>query len=110
MRDHMVGYNSGPIAVTVADLNNDIRLDLVITNSNKDNIMVLFGYGDGTFPFLLCASENISHLSSVAVGDFNNDDRLDISIGNFIKFSVDIFLDTVMILFKIKRFFRWSLF
>lgn len=40
---------TGPIAITVADFNNDGRPDLAIVNQTSNNVMVLEGNGDGTF-------------------------------------------------------------
>ena len=40
---------TGPIAITVADFNNDGRPDLAILNQTSNNVTVLEGNGDGTF-------------------------------------------------------------
>jgi len=40
---------TGPIAITVADFNNDGRPDLAIVNQTSNNVTVLEGNGDGTF-------------------------------------------------------------
>jgi hypothetical protein len=79
---YQTGYGSGPAGVAVGDFNNDSRPDIAVANAWANNVGVLLGNGDGTFPFLLCNYEIDSHPSSVAVGDFNNDSRLDIAFAN----------------------------
>ncbi|PON15574.1 hypothetical protein C2W62_23105 [Candidatus Entotheonella serta] len=70
-----------PRAVTVADVNNDGNLDILTANSSPvNNITILIGQGDGTFPFLrlkqdLQAGEEPIDL---AVGDLNDDGFLDL--------------------------------
>jgi hypothetical protein len=41
--------NSHPHSITTVDLNNDDRLDLVVANSNTNNIGIFIGYGKDTF-------------------------------------------------------------
>lgn len=43
------GSNPGPIAVTVADVNGDGRLDLIVANHNEDSVSVLLNQGGGSF-------------------------------------------------------------
>jgi len=40
---------NGPTDVTLADVNNDSRLDLVVTNGLDDQVYITLGDGDGTF-------------------------------------------------------------
>ncbi|CAF3165707.1 unnamed protein product [Rotaria sp. Silwood2] len=80
---YSTGVGSAPYSVSVADFNNDNQSDIVVTNSETDNIVILFGYGNGTFaigPTYLTGAR--SRPCAVAVGDFNNDNILDIAIAN----------------------------
>ncbi|CAF3996235.1 unnamed protein product [Adineta steineri] len=51
--DSMITYsteiNSAAYCVAVAYLNNDSFIDIVVTNSKTNNIMIFFGLGDGNF-------------------------------------------------------------
>ena len=46
---YSTGTDSLTCGVAVGDLNNDGRMDIVVTNSYNDNIGVLLGYGNGSF-------------------------------------------------------------
>ncbi|CAF4155908.1 unnamed protein product, partial [Rotaria sordida] len=83
MRTYSTEVGFAPYSVSVADFNNDNRLDIVVTYSKTDNIAILLGDGNGTFvvgaTYLTGAR---SRPSTVAVGDFNNDNIPDIAIVN----------------------------
>jgi len=76
-----VAYSAGtgPVAVTVGDLNNDGRADLAIANGGDATVSVLLGNGDGTFQSAVPYSVGNSP-SAVATGDFNNDGNLDLAV------------------------------
>ena len=85
IQTYSTGVRSRPISVTVADLNQDNQLDIIVANYDANNIGVLLGLGNGTFE-----NQNtfpIDHYSSpywIITGDFNNDNQLDIAtaLGN----------------------------
>jgi hypothetical protein len=87
------GSNSSPWSITIGDLNNDSRLDIVVANYLSDNISIFLGYDNGTFSSVTTYSTGSNSLPcSVAVGDFNNDNRLDIVVANTGTDTIGIFL------------------
>ena len=75
------GQGSYPTAVAVGDFNNDNVSDVVVANSNTDNVGIFINLGNGTFQDQIKVStENRSRPYPVAVGDVNNDDQLDIVV------------------------------
>lgn len=67
-----------PVALTVADLNHDGRLDIATAN-NSVGATVLLGNGDGSFqPYKLLGSSK--QPTWIAAGDFNNDGNLDLAV------------------------------
>ncbi|CAF3309388.1 unnamed protein product [Rotaria socialis] len=75
--------DSSSFSITVADFNNDTRLDIVVANSASGNISIFLGYGNGSFANQTTYStERDSYPYFVAVVDFNNDTTLDIVVVN----------------------------
>jgi len=78
-----LGVAITPDAVAIADVNGDGKADLVSSNSQSQDITVLFGNGDGTFtvPTLGYAFGGKSMLAASAlVADFNGDSYPDILV------------------------------
>jgi hypothetical protein len=86
-------WASGLPAVTVADFNNDGKLDLAfaymafpVPNDSSQSIgsYVLLGNGDGTFPPLITLPGGSifaaawTQVTALSVGDFNHDGKLDL--------------------------------
>jgi hypothetical protein len=69
--------NAFPSFLAAGDFNRDGKLDLVVANSNKGDVEILIGNGDGTFHFGSTVSVGTSP-STVSVGDFNRDGKLDL--------------------------------
>ena len=69
----------GPVAVALADLNGDKKLDLLAVNRTDKTLMVLLGNGDGTFgkaqSYTLAGSPR-----ALFVSDFNGDGNPDLAI------------------------------
>jgi hypothetical protein len=87
------GQDSTPYAVTVADFNNDGRLDIGVANYGTNNVGVLFGYGNGMFRAQVTFSSGFpSNPAWISVGDFNGDNQFDIATANFNAASVSILL------------------
>ncbi|CAF3292166.1 unnamed protein product, partial [Rotaria socialis] len=77
------GTFSGPSDIDIADLNNDNRLDIVVSNYRTDNVAILFGYGNGSFyNRVFYSTGNYSQPNTVIICDFNNDKILDIAVAN----------------------------
>ncbi|CAF4483257.1 unnamed protein product, partial [Rotaria sp. Silwood2] len=95
LQSYSTGQSSEPSAVAIADLNKDNQLDIVVTNSGTDNLLVFLGLGNGTFSnSRLYSLHYESHPASVAIGDFNNDTWLDIVVANYGSGYADVLLQT----------------
>lgn len=80
---YSMGNGSKPCSVTVADLNNDSRKDIIVANNGASTVGILLGSANATFRSLMTYSTGTnSHPCAVAVYDFNNDNRLDIAVVN----------------------------
>ena len=84
-----------PSAVTVADLNQDGRLDLVAAASTTNNLHVARGRGNGTFGAftLVPLSPGATNPQGVTTGDFNGDGRVDLVSVNQNTNNVSLLLD-----------------
>src|SRR6266496_295770 len=69
------------VDVVVADFNRDGRLDLALANSNKDEVEVSLGNGDGTFGSpLITATPGSGQPTHIVAGDFNGDAIPDVAV------------------------------
>jgi hypothetical protein len=78
-----------PVAVTVADVNGDGKLDLIVANEDGDSASVLLGNGDGTFQGAVNVDVGTSP-ESVVAADFNGDGKLDMATSNNFDNSVSV--------------------
>jgi hypothetical protein len=85
---NQVTYSTGEISypqfVTVGDVDNDSRLDIITANTPRSTFGFLSGYGDGTFAnhrdkWTGAGSEPVS----VIAADFDSDGRMDVAVANF---------------------------
>ncbi len=77
------GALSLPTSVAVGDFNNDSELDIAVANSASENVVILYGYGNGSYASPETYSTGSGSIpQSVTVGDFNNDKRLDIAVAD----------------------------
>ncbi len=82
-QDH-VDYQTGgdSVGLTLADLNGDGKLDLLIPNGfNGTTVSVLLGKGDGTFHAHVDYFGG-GNMQGIATGDFNGDGRVDLAVSN----------------------------
>ena len=70
---------SGPVAVALADVNGDRKLDLLVLNRNDKTFTVMPGAGNGTFGTAQTFPVSGSP-SALFVGDFNGDGKPDLAI------------------------------
>ncbi|CAF4456172.1 unnamed protein product, partial [Adineta steineri] len=81
---YSTGNASQPCSVSVADLNNDNRLDFVVANSGINTISIFLSNGTGTFSNQITYSTGVSSQPySVVILDFNNDTQLDIAVASY---------------------------
>ena len=78
-RVYVMKKGSNPTQMTVADLNNDGWLDLIISHSRANWLDVILADGNGHFKIIvtLLIKAN-SNVAAMIVDDVNNDDRLDL--------------------------------
>ena len=80
---HSTGIRSSPYSLAVADMNNDKNLDIAVTNSQSNTVMILFGIGNGSFiEGMIYSTGDQSRPYQIVLHDMNNDHLLDLIIAN----------------------------
>ena len=87
-----ITVGSNPYAVAIAELNNNAKPDLLVTNYFDNNVGFLLGNGDGTFGAMGTANTAMRP-ASLAVADFNNDTFLDAVSADYSGYSVSVMLN-----------------
>ncbi|CAF1295038.1 unnamed protein product, partial [Adineta steineri] len=90
---YMIGNNANPYSVALGYFNNDNRLDIVFAADAENNLIIIFGLGNGTF--INPAAFPLGYDSapySIVLADFNNDTKLDIAVACQKLFNIQIFL------------------
>lgn len=72
-----------PIALTVADFNQDGIPDLAVVQTNGKTVSILLGNGDGTFTASPASPVTDIQPQSIVSGDFNGDGIPDLVVANF---------------------------
>ncbi len=73
-----LGTGSRANSVSIADIDSDDVLDLVVQTAYDSNIYKLTGKGDGTFNTATKFDPNLSVLTAIGTGDINGDGKEDI--------------------------------
>ena len=95
--NYSTGFSSSSHrSLSIKDMNNDTKLDILVTNFDSSTIGVFLGYGNGTFSTTMISFQ-LGYQSNpifAAVGDFNSDKKLDIAVINNDTDSLNILLQT----------------
>lgn len=82
---------NSPTNFALADFNNDLKLDVAVTNQVSNNVSVMLGNGNGTFmPATEFAVGSAPY--SIAAGRFNADSNVDLAVVNSGSNTVSILL------------------
>ena len=85
--------DDSPLEVAQGDVNNDGKLDLIVSNYSAATLGVFLGNGDGTFQAQVSYPVSIEPFG-LAVGDFNGDGYLDVILGHdYSSQSLDLLLN-----------------
>src|SRR5207244_12659731 len=77
--------------MTVADLNQDGKQDLILANAVDSSVSILLGNGDGTFQARMDFAAGNTPIA-VAAADFNGDGKLDLALSDHLGETVSILL------------------
>ncbi len=89
-------YSSGvnPYSILSADVNNDGKIDLTVTNADGGNtINILFGSGNGTFTSEIMYSTGLYPMSLTA-GAFKDKTKLDLVVANAYDNDISFFFNS----------------
>ena len=80
---YSTGNNSNPSCVSVIDLNNDKKPEIIVVNTNHNTIGIFTNCGNGTFILEDLYSTGLdSNPQFASVADVNGDGKLDIIVAN----------------------------
>ena len=92
---YTIGSGTNPVALAVADVNNDGRPDVLTANSGTNTAGVLLGTGQGNFGNAVFYSTGTgSQPQGIAVADVNGDGKLDMLTTNSGTNTVGVLLGT----------------
>ena len=92
---YFLPLKSSPYSVAIADFNNDMILDIIVTNIARNNLVLWLGRGNSTFaPLILLPLGYGSRPFLIVVSDLNNDKKLDFAVANYGSDSLTVFLQT----------------
>ena len=85
-----VAVQGGPGNVLIGDMNNDRKLDLVVSCARARSITVLEGKGDGQFGAALSNTTLPEPPGEMALGDLNGDGKLDVAVTSHDSYGVTL--------------------
>ena len=78
-------------AIVTADFDGDGKLDLAVTDSAGNAVLILPGKGDGTFGMPTTIPVG-NQPDAIVAGDFNNDGKLDLAVANYADGTITLLL------------------
>lgn len=101
-----LGTGAGPTGIVIADLNNDGKPDLVVTNYRGSSISIFQNVSTGgaisssSFATRVdlatsSASTDSAGTTSVSAGDLDGDGRVDLAVANYLKNSIGVFRNVI---------------
>lgn len=91
-RNSPISVADGPSNLIIGDMNNDKKLDLVVTCGESKKVNVLLGKGDGQFTATTSTTTVPDSPGDIALGDVNADGKLDLAIASHDSYSVILLL------------------
>jgi hypothetical protein len=76
----LYNLNGSVVSMTMADINGDGNLDLLMPQFSGNTVSVLLGRADGTFQSAADIALGFNYPSRIAVGDFNGDGKQDMAV------------------------------
>ncbi|CAF1001333.1 unnamed protein product [Adineta steineri] len=93
-KKYSTGSKSLPVFVSLTDINDDKRSDIIVANQLANNVGVLFNHDDSEFDYeTLRPNEYLSGPAYISVVDVNNDAKLDIIVANTMRNNVGVLLN-----------------
>ncbi|CAF4068969.1 unnamed protein product, partial [Adineta steineri] len=93
-RGNGIMTSMSPACLSVVDINNDGKSDIIVVNYDANNVGILINVGNGTFRSQTSYSTGTnSNPQGVFVADVNQDNKPDIIVGNHGTDSVGVFLN-----------------
>ena len=87
-----IAIPNAPSNVLIGDMNNDRKLDLVVTCGRARNVLVLLGKGDGQFGAPVSQTTVPDGPGEIALGDVNGDGKLDVAVGSHDSYGIVLLL------------------
>jgi hypothetical protein len=88
---YSTGSFNSPVSVALADLNGDLKLDIVTANSSTGDVSVLINNGNGTFMPAVPYPAGSSPIL-IAIADVNKDGKMDLLVANSIGNNVSVLI------------------